>query len=108
MQISAQLCGWCHHQSFGFYDLGSTFENPGLLGADELHLTKGGKSLHQQAGQAYKKSFKLDRTREGDGVLGNREEAGAVNVLGSNSETPWNCFKGIRVCSFIKVTWLTA
>ena len=64
----------------------------------------GQEGLHQQAGQTYKESFKLDLVGEGDGVLSNREEPGAADVLGTNRETPVKSLKGIRACSSKKVT----
>jgi len=52
--------------------------------------------LHQQAAQTCKDSSKLDLAREEDGVLGNREELGAAEILGTNSyEMPqrhWGIF----------------
>jgi len=67
----------------------------------------GREGLHQQAGQIYTKSFKLDLTEEADGVLSN-EEQGLADVLGTNKETSVKCLKGVRVCSSKKVTWSIA
>lgn len=43
--MNSWLHGWCHTGDFGFYDHGSTFDKPGLLGADRIHLMKWGKRV---------------------------------------------------------------
>lgn len=54
----------------------------------------GREDLRQQADQ----SFKLDSEGEGNGILSNREEPGAGDVLGSR-EISVKYSKGIRNCS---------
>jgi len=35
----------CHSQEFGYLKHGNSFEKPGLLGADGVHLSEKGKSI---------------------------------------------------------------
>lgn len=53
----------------------------------------------QQADQTYKESFKLDSVGERDGVLSNKKEPRAADILGTNRETIVKCLKGIQCCS---------
>jgi len=44
-QVNKWLQDWCHSQGFGYLDHGNSFEKPGLLGPDGVHLTAKGKSI---------------------------------------------------------------
>ena len=68
----------------------------------------GQECLHQQINQAYKEGFKLSLPEEGDGVLSNKEEPGAADVLGANRETLVKYLKENRAYSSKKVTRSTA
>ena len=50
--INTWLCGWCHHQNFGFFDNGMVYTAPGLLASDGIHLSPRGKRVfaHDLAG----------------------------------------------------------
>lgn len=37
MHINVCLHGWCHHEGFGFYDIGTFFNEYNLLEGDEIH-----------------------------------------------------------------------
>jgi len=39
-QINKWLQDWCHSQGFGYFNHGTHFEKPGLLGADGIHLSE--------------------------------------------------------------------
>lgn len=40
MQINYQLCDWCLHEGFGFYDNGRFFGDYSLLERDGIHLSR--------------------------------------------------------------------
>lgn len=64
--------------------------------------------LCQQAGQTYKKRFKLHLAGESGGIWSNKEEPVSADVLGTNRQTPVKHPKGIKARSSIKLTQLTA
>ncbi|PKU41657.1 hypothetical protein llap_8032 [Limosa lapponica baueri] len=44
-RVNKWLQGWCHRHGFGYLDHGTHFEKPGVLGADEVHLSEKEKSI---------------------------------------------------------------
>jgi len=39
------LCGGCHAEGYGYYDLGLTFDKPGMLMWNRTQLTRRGKNI---------------------------------------------------------------
>lgn len=68
----------------------------------------GQEHLCQQDSQTYKERFKLHLAGESGGILSNKEEPVSADVLGTNRQIPVKHPKGIKACSFIKLTQLTA
>ncbi|GAB0198251.1 mitochondrial enolase superfamily member 1 [Grus japonensis] len=84
MRINSWLRGWCLHESFGFYDNGTFFDDSNLLERDGIHLSRRGKGIfgsrppdqEEEVDEAFYRQLEVASQSQALGVTGDFNHPG--------------------------------
>lgn len=91
-QVNEWWRGWCRAQGLGFYDLGHTFDGPGMLTLDGTQLSRWGKSiLGSKLVGLIRRALNYMEIVEGDALLSEESIPENTIILSNSMEMFVNC-----------------